>query len=173
MGKSNPITKKKLVRKPKPRSKKTASARDLVLKVFSIMASGETMKHACLKVGINPDTVHRWVSLDEEVKAGYAAAKRAFAEASVMALMDIADQEPDVQRARLKTDVIKWFACRTMPKEYGDKVQVDAAVSVKDQTDEQLSAKFHALLVASGLAKPDSGTAAGSDGLGGGKSAPG
>jgi hypothetical protein len=39
-------------------------------------------------------------------------------------LEDVIDKEEDVQRARLKVDVIKWQLSKEEPKKYGDKLDM-------------------------------------------------
>ncbi|MGL4574239.1 MAG: hypothetical protein ACRCV9_05560, partial [Burkholderiaceae bacterium] len=59
----------------------------------------------------------------------YARARERFCEANVEQIHDIAVNEPDVQRARLMIDAIKWEASKVLQGTYGDRVQVagDAA----------------------------------------------
>jgi hypothetical protein len=51
-------------------------------------------------------------------------------DALVDSLHTIADDEQDVQRARLKSDNIKWVASRLNPTQYGDRINMDVRHSV-------------------------------------------
>lgn len=50
----------------------------------------------------------------------YARAKDSYAHARVAQLHRIARDEPDVARARLMCDNIKWESAKVLPKVYGD-----------------------------------------------------
>ncbi len=39
--------------------------------------------------------------------------------------MDVADQERDPQKARLKADNIKWLLSKWNPKKYGDRIDIN------------------------------------------------
>jgi len=45
-------------------------------------------------------------------------------------LLTIPDDEPDVQRARLKSDNIKWYASKAKPEVYGDKLDLTVTNNV-------------------------------------------
>lgn len=45
-------------------------------------------------------------------------------------LLDIANEEQDVQRGRLKSDNIKWLLSKRKPRTYGDRVDVNVTQTV-------------------------------------------
>lgn len=45
-------------------------------------------------------------------------------------LLTVHDDEPDVQRARLKSDNIKWVAAKRSPKTYGDRIDLNVNQTV-------------------------------------------
>lgn len=63
-------------------------------------------------------TVKSVPGLQDQVQLAQAQGIHALA-ASVL---DIAETEPDVKRARVKIDAVKWFVSKKNPKEYGDRV---------------------------------------------------
>lgn len=144
---------------PKPKrltpAERMAETRDGVLKTLRLIGEGNTLSEACKKTKVPRPTVYHWMNQDAELQAEYRRQRELFAEVMVERLSDVAKTEPDVQRARLLCDNIKWTACKTLPRLYGDKVQVDATHTVKDATDEQLNKRLGALFAKAGLAFPD------------------
>lgn len=67
-------------------------------------------------------TFFLWLNKFPEFKEMYMAAKAESADAMLEDMFDIADNEPDVKRARLQVDVRKWAASKLKPERYGDKV---------------------------------------------------
>ena len=92
------------------------------------ISDGMSLRAACSLDGSpSKQAVNKWLNADEtgEVVAQYARAKEQQAEAHIDEMMEIADNEEDVQRARLKIDTIKWTASKLKPKKYGDKINHD------------------------------------------------
>lgn len=67
-------------------------------------------------------TIYRWIAKDEEVCDKYTRAKSTGVEVHIDEMLEIADTEEDVNRARLKIDTIKWTASKLKAKKYGDKM---------------------------------------------------
>jgi hypothetical protein len=68
------------------------------------------------------DTVHSWLIEHEDFSDNYVRACKIRREYRFETLEDVADREEDVNRARLKVDVIKWQLSKEEPKKYGDKL---------------------------------------------------
>lgn len=100
-------------------------------------------------------TIYRWLRQNKEFSANYARAREDAADSLVDKLMDIADNEDDVQRAKLKSDNVKWVASRMKPKSYGDKIQQDN-ISSDGSMDQANSAAVIEALKAKHERKPDS-----------------
>lgn len=64
-------------------------------------------------------TVHRWLRENPEFRDQYAQAQERRADAYFDMALEVACYEPDVQRARLIVDTLKWSAGRLSPKRYG------------------------------------------------------
>lgn len=139
-----------------------AKTRAGVLKTIRLIGHGNTLSDACKATKVPRKTCYHWMDIDTELQAEYLRQRQLYAEVMVEQLMDVAQYEPDVQRARLLCDSIKWTACKTLPKVYGDKVQVDATHTVKEIPDDQLSKRFGALLAKAGLALTEPQGTAGS-----------
>lgn len=130
------------------------------------IALGESLRTICEDAAMpTKTTVFRWLS--DDVHAGlrdqYARAREAQADFYAEAIIDIADEEciyvkhgdgddekevevafdsAAVARNRLRVDARKWYASKLAPKKYGDKLSLDAEISVTQQTPEQRAAKI-------------------------------
>lgn len=87
-----------------------------------------SLKAACEQHKLSYANVRRRIALSEELKTLYACAREDYQRAKVAEMHEIAITEPDVQRARLRTDLIKWEASKVLPKEFGEKIEIDASV---------------------------------------------
>ena len=70
-------------------------------------------------------TVFKWLRDVEGFSEQYARAKEEQAETYEDMMLETAKTEPDVARARLIVDTMKWTASKLKPKKYGDKVTQD------------------------------------------------
>lgn len=95
-----------------------------------------TLKAACKASGLSYGNVRRRIAASDPLKALYAEAREDYAQSRVETMYEIAEEEKDVVRARLKIDVIKWEVSKVSPKVYGDKLDLDVkgTMSVKLDT---------------------------------------
>jgi hypothetical protein len=70
-------------------------------------------------------TVHRWLRERPEFRDQYAQAQERRADAYFDMALEVACYEPDIQRARLIVDTLKWSAGRLSPKRYGRHISSD------------------------------------------------
>jgi hypothetical protein len=70
-------------------------------------------------------TVHRWLREHPEFRDQYAHAQERRADAYFEMALEVSYSEPDVQRARLIVDTLKWAAGRLSPKRYGRQVLIE------------------------------------------------
>ena len=84
---------------------------------------GNTLKSACLASGISEGAARMRIIRDDRLSELYARARESYADVMTEKLNDIATEEDDPQRARLKCDNVKWYASKVLPKKYGDKIQ--------------------------------------------------
>jgi hypothetical protein len=66
--------------------------------------------------------IYDWLAANKDFSDNYTRANKIRREERFEKMGDIADQETDVQRARLKVDVLKWQLSKEEPKKYGDKL---------------------------------------------------
>lgn len=69
-------------------------------------------------------TIYDWFVKFPEFADNYARASLIRREERFEAMEDIPDKEADVQKARLKVDILKWQLSKEEPKKYGDKVDL-------------------------------------------------
>lgn len=126
------------------------------------LAEGESLRSIC-RDDVMPDkaTVLRWIARHDVFRDQYAKAKLEGAEALAEEIFDIADDasndwmerigEEDqpvgwqlngehVRRSQMRIDVRKWYLSKIMPKKYGDRIQQDVTVDVKDGLAEKMAA---------------------------------
>ena len=68
-------------------------------------------------------TVYKWLTAEVEFATMYTRAREMRANMIADDTLEIADTEPDPQKARVRIDARKWWAAKTSPKKYGDKIQ--------------------------------------------------
>jgi len=95
---------------------------DHILELFIQMQSGKTLKQCCADADYDYPHIIKRIASSENLTQLHARAREEFAHTCVQEMWNIANSEPDVQRARLKCDNVKWYAARVLPKNYGDSV---------------------------------------------------
>lgn len=93
-----------------------------IMSLFLEMVGGLTLFQACQKAGYDYKNIVKRIASDEILTHAHARAREEFAHTAVEQMFDIANSEPDVQRARLKCDNVKWYSARVLPKNYGDAI---------------------------------------------------
>ena len=83
-------------------------------------------------------TVYKWLTAEVEFAKMYTGAREMRANMVADDTLEIADTEPDPQKARVRIDARKWWAAKTSPKKYGDKIQQE--ISGGDRLSEILKA---------------------------------
>ena len=97
----------------------------LAEEILSRYADGETLSRICKDDHIpERNTVYRWRSDYPEFEDAYILAREQHVDALVDEAGQIADSEPDPQRARVRVDFRKWLASRLNRDKYGDKLEL-------------------------------------------------
>ena len=87
------------------------------------LADGEGLRAICREANMpNKSTVFRWLPLHDVFRDQYARARETQADGFVDEIIEIADNEPDPQKARVRVDVRKWVAGKMRPKVYGERL---------------------------------------------------
>lgn len=102
----------------------TKYTKEIATQICSRIAEGESVRTIC-KDNKMPaaSTVFYWL-LDKDKKTfleQYETARNIQAENMFEELIEIADIDEDVQKARLKTDIRKWYLSKVLPKKFGDR----------------------------------------------------
>lgn len=110
------------------------------------IALGRSLVSICKE----PDTpaysvVTEWRNEDDAFAAKYARAREDQADFIADEVTDIADNEPDSNKARVMIDARKWKAGKLRPKVYGDKLSLDGDLTMR-MPDDQLDARLAHLL---------------------------
>jgi hypothetical protein len=87
------------------------------------LTRGESLVSICKDADKpEPKTVYRWLRIHEEFSHNYTRARDNQADTYADEIVDIADTEPDANKARVRVDARKWVASKLKPKKYGDKL---------------------------------------------------
>lgn len=119
--------------------------------ICECIASGESLRSWCIANGFNLRTTNDWIDADKTRATHYARARDDRADAVFEALDEVSEQAVtagsaiEVAGLRLKADNIKWKLARMNAKKYGDRLNVDADVTVNSLTPEERAARIAAL----------------------------
>lgn len=94
-------------------------------KAVELALSGGTIREICRVVVVSTTGLYNELLRDSSFKTRFEQAREQGIETQVDSILDIAREEPDVQRARVVTDSIKWIASKRKPNTYGDKITMD------------------------------------------------
>jgi len=97
---------------------------ELLKELIAQMVDGQSLKQICDAAGLVYRVIWGRIQADEGLSLLYARARQDYIHARVASMDTIAMTEPDVQRARLRCDNIKWEAARVLPKDYSDKLNL-------------------------------------------------
>jgi hypothetical protein len=113
------------------------------------IANGESLRSICAdKNEPGKRTVMTWLSSNEAFRHQYARAREDQADHYADEIIEIADNEADTNRARVRIDARKWKASKLAPKRYGDYQRLQAKLEhgFSELSDEELSWQFSKLL---------------------------
>lgn len=113
------------------RGRPTSYTEELGKKICEGLAEGKSLASICKEEGMPAaGMVYRWIELNESFRESYTRAKSDACEKMAEEILEIADTEPDSNRARVRIDARKWVAAKLKPKKYGDKIDVNHEGSV-------------------------------------------
>lgn len=115
------------------------------------IADGESLRQICSDPEMpGKRTVFSWLQDNTEFQHQYARARDQQAASYADDIVDIADTEPDPQRARVRIDARKWHASKLAPKKYGDKLAIggdeENPLTVVHEAGKTLDAKIERLI---------------------------
>jgi leucyl aminopeptidase (aminopeptidase T) len=110
-------------------------------KICERIADGESLRAICADKNVpGKRTVMTWLSDKEEFRHRYAQAREEQADFYADEIIEIADNEADTNRARVRIDARKWKASKLAPKKYGDYQRVHSKMEhdFSEMSDEEL-----------------------------------
>ena len=100
--------------------KPTLYTKPIVSKILNRLIEGESLIRICRDTNMpTMPSVYNWINRYPDFRDQYQIAKMLQMDTLADRLLDIADDEPNLQRARLKSNSIKWLASKLKPKKYG------------------------------------------------------
>jgi hypothetical protein len=88
---------------------------------------GVLLKEICVAIGVEPNTLSAWQANDAIFRAAFSQAREAGLHLLADGLVKLPDDYPDVNKARLKSDNIKWLLARRLSRQYGDRLDVNVS----------------------------------------------
>lgn len=116
--------------KPGPIGKLTPWLR---ARICDLLAQGFGLARACRYIHVSRASVYNWMKEDLAFARAIDEARRMGAEALADEAVEIADTEPDANRARVRVDARKWRAAVTDPQRFAEKtrIQVDHSIDLR------------------------------------------
>lgn len=103
---------------------------ELAQSIISEIYDGKTIESLLKKYDTNAKAFYVFIDKVPLLSQEYARAQIAKAEMVVDQIIDIADNDEDANRARVRTDARKWYASKMQPKKYGDRIDLNITESV-------------------------------------------
>ena len=101
-------------------------------RLLELIAAGVTVTRSAQEIDVAFRTVMTWAAEDEEFREAYQFARRCQAHAIADTAMAIAQRPAttivEVKRNELEIETCKWFVSKTVPRDWGDKVQHDHTI---------------------------------------------
>jgi transposase len=108
-------------------NKLTPEREEIVLKLVS---EGKLLKDIAKAAGVEVATISQWRMRNSAFENRYAHAQSIGFEVQADSLLEITEQEQDVNKARLKSDNLKWILARRAASRYGDRIDVNVHQTV-------------------------------------------
>jgi transposase-like protein len=94
-------------------------------RVIESLTEGKTLSETASTVGISVSTLSQWRMKDADFDNSCSRAQSIGFEIQADSLLRIPEEIPDVQRARLKSENIRWLLARRAAHKYGDRLEVN------------------------------------------------
>jgi hypothetical protein len=98
--------------------------------VIREIARGANLGEYLADIGMTTIRFYELAETTPELSAAYARAKRARAELVAQEIVAIADSEQDAQRARNRIQARQWYASKILPREYGDRMDINVTQTI-------------------------------------------
>lgn len=105
---------------------------EAALQICERIADGESLKKICERDDMPARrTVYQWLAARQEFAHMYTRAREEQADTLADQITEIADTEPDTNRARVRVDARKWVAAKLKPRKYGERVELEHSGSIR------------------------------------------
>lgn len=104
-----------------------ADTKELILKRLS---EGKTLKSICEEIQLDPQTLFRIKRQDASFSSLFSEAQSDGYDILAESLLNIPDEYEDVNKARLKSDNVKWMLARRAHAKYGDRIDLNVTQTV-------------------------------------------
>lgn len=128
--------------------------------ICALIAEGKSVQTIAAREDMPSSAmIYRWLADDGDFVERYTRAREQQADKLAEEIVDIADTEPDPNKARVRVDARKWVAAKLKARVYGDRIQVDGDMNVR-LSDAQLDNRIAQLIgkVGAGAAAGGAGT---------------
>ena len=125
------------------------------------LANGDTLRAICEDENLPTEkTVRSWaIDVDHPFSSQYARAREIGYHKMADDLLDIADNDPDPVKSRLRVEARKWLLSKALPKIYGDRTAVDLNVKRDAETLSDAELQHIAAAGRTGAPKKTNGSA--------------
>ena len=98
--------------------------------VMKRIVDGMNLSQAIAATGGSMSAFYSVMKNDIDLQREYAWAREMRSETMAEEVIEIADTEPDAQKARNRMDARRWYASKMKPEKYGDRIDVSVHQSV-------------------------------------------
>jgi hypothetical protein len=96
-----------------------------VKKIIAALGTGTKLKTALLENDVSSGEFFSLIYRTPELLESYNSYQRGRAEKVVEEILDIAEEEVDPQRARVRMDARRWYASKMIPHKYGERIDLN------------------------------------------------
>lgn len=132
---------------PKPKmGRPTDYSLEYAARICNEVAMGRKLIDICADEDMPARTTfYRWIGENSDFRDMYTSAREERGDLYADEIVDIADTEPDANKARVRIDARKWAASKLNQKNYGDKLEIGGNLIAK-LDEKQLDARLALLL---------------------------
>ncbi len=99
-------------------------------RALALAAAGRTMRQIAGELRCHVRDIYQQLAKNAAFERRFARARKEGLELLADDLITISDEQPDVNRAKLKSDNVRWLLARRLPGQYGDRLAVDVSHSI-------------------------------------------
>lgn len=103
---------------------------ELAQQIIDAVADGEGLRKTLKKLNVRSSQFAKFMAENPLLETHYGRAQIIRAELLVDEVIDIVDEEPDPNKARVRADARKWYASKMQPQKYGDRLDLNVNQTV-------------------------------------------